>query len=329
MELNQRIQRLDEPLGKTLHYPLISIKGETMGGSGSTRWRSNKKRVVVEDCKVLTLSGLLSGPSQGVITWRRFDQVTGRVNYRIERNQDYEPILLKLSYILTSTDEEMHCGISLGQTRLAWGRYRYWLLCPIVNNGMPCGKRVTKLYLPPRGKFFGCRDCHNLSYRSRQEYQSKQFWLSILPPSFVADCKDLSLSELIKMIQCNISGRMYPPRLQKKISQSSHKKFEKILAAIPDPYASFLTVNDLQELSGLSSDQIELLIHARLLVSDRQGKFRPKLVSWAKKLAYLLDEGWMIDEIKQWSKERWSLADPKQWPPDHTQWKFNQRSGEQ
>ena len=43
--------------------------------------------------------------------------------------------------------------------------------------------------------------------------------------------------------------------------------------------------------------------------------YRPKLASWGKKLRFLLDEGWTLDEIKKWSKERWSWADPRVWPP--------------
>ena len=28
---------------------------------------------------------------------------------------------------------------------------------------------MNKLYLPPQAKYFGCRKCHDLSYRSSQE----------------------------------------------------------------------------------------------------------------------------------------------------------------
>jgi hypothetical protein len=54
---------------------------------------------------------------------------------------------------------------------------RWWLACP-AQRGFPnacgqaegaCGRRAMKLYLPPGGRRFGCRDCHQLSYLSRQE----------------------------------------------------------------------------------------------------------------------------------------------------------------
>jgi len=31
--------------------------------------------------------------------------------------------------------------------------------------------------------------------------------------------------------------------------------------------------------------------------------------------AYLLQEGWGVEEIKTWAKERWKARNPKLWPP--------------
>lgn len=44
-------------------------------------------------------------------------------------------------------------------------------------------------------------------------------------------------------------------------------------------------------------------------------EYRPKLASWARKLAYLLGEGWTVEEIKRWSTERWTWPNPRLWPP--------------
>jgi hypothetical protein len=32
-----------------------------------------------------------------------------------------------------------------------------------------CGRRVGKLYLPPGGRYYGCRQCHDLTYTSCQQ----------------------------------------------------------------------------------------------------------------------------------------------------------------
>ena len=41
--------------------------------------------------------------------------------------------------------------------------------CPLIcSNGRPCGRRVQMLYLPPNGRQFGCRHCHDLWYESQR-----------------------------------------------------------------------------------------------------------------------------------------------------------------
>lgn len=40
---------------------------------------------------------------------------------------------------------------------------------PPAPRGVRCGRRVRKLYLPPGGRYFGCRHCYRLTYTSCQE----------------------------------------------------------------------------------------------------------------------------------------------------------------
>jgi hypothetical protein len=51
-------------------------------------------------------------------------------------------------------------------TPLAWGKLRWWLVCPSCEER---GDLVAALFLPPGARRFGCRRCHNLAYRSSQE----------------------------------------------------------------------------------------------------------------------------------------------------------------
>ena len=37
---------------------------------------------------------------------------------------------------------------------------------------------MGKLYLPPGGRYFGCRHCHDLTYRSRQESDARVYALA-------------------------------------------------------------------------------------------------------------------------------------------------------
>jgi hypothetical protein len=83
-----------------------------------------------------------------------------------------------------------------------------------------------------------------------------------------------------------------------------------------DRYEGYLSVNELCQQSGLTLENLKELEEARLLVPDtKDGRYRPKLAGWGKKLAYLLEDGWEIDEIQRWSKERWRSGNPREWPP--------------
>ena len=52
---------------------------------------------------------------------------------------------------------------------LAWGKRRWWFRCLLVVDGRLCNRRVGKLYMPPGGKYYGCRHCYDLTYESSQE----------------------------------------------------------------------------------------------------------------------------------------------------------------
>jgi hypothetical protein len=80
----------------------------------------------------------------------------------------------------------------------------------------------------------------------------------------------------------------------------------------------YLTRAELGQQSGLSLAAMTALETAGLLRPDQQQPeplYRPKLATWGQKLAYLLEQGWTITEIKQWSSERWTWPKPKVWPP--------------
>ena len=61
--------------------------------------------------------------------------------------------------------EQMAQEVHFDWTPCNYGGHRPWLIC------MDCGRRVAVLYL--RGKYFACRHCHNLTYRSCQESDSR------------------------------------------------------------------------------------------------------------------------------------------------------------
>lgn len=83
---------------------------------------------------------------------------------------------MDLKYTLTKqTGEKTHLSykVPLTTTPCYFGGYRYWFICPLVKNGIPCRRRVGILYLG--GTYFGCRHCYNLTYRSRNENRHFRF----------------------------------------------------------------------------------------------------------------------------------------------------------
>ena len=68
----------------------------------------------------------------------------------------------------------------LQTTPAQFGGQRWWFTCPLIVDGMACNRRAGKLFLPPGAKYFGCRTCHGLTYRSCQEaHQTERLFARI------------------------------------------------------------------------------------------------------------------------------------------------------
>ncbi len=83
-----------------------------------------------------------------------------------------------------------------------------------------------------------------------------------------------------------------------------------------------VTVEELCKQSGLTLTALSQLEEMGLLrpTYPNPPRYRPRLVGWAWKVAFLLEQGWTSDEIAAWAKGRWSRANPRQWPPDRHDW---------
>jgi hypothetical protein len=147
-----------------------------VGGSGSGRWNDHEKKRTVEESWTLDVAGLplngpLSYPLSGTLKAIR---IAGArrvlpVSYALVE-EDGGPILT-LTY---TPDGSSSAGASeerLGflTTKANFGGVRWWFACPLGVEGERCNRRVAKLYLPPQGRKFGCRECHDLTYESSQE----------------------------------------------------------------------------------------------------------------------------------------------------------------
>lgn len=150
-----------------------------MGSLGSGRWGCHSKATTVEVCRVLDLSLLARKRAfvpwnAGSVSWSRGEEVVASIGYTIRPVGD--GLILQLSYHwkrASETVENVELPIRLETTPLHFGGRRWWGICPLVVKRQACDRRVGKLYLPPGGRYFGCRRCYRLTYRSVQEHDKR------------------------------------------------------------------------------------------------------------------------------------------------------------
>ena len=140
-----------------------------MGGIGSGNWyRWQGKKATVEESLTVAMRdfrGQIHPHSSGVLTWVWPSGKQASVGYRVAW-EEWLTITLRYSW---RDREDIEIPIRVQTTPTQFGGERRWFTCPLVADDAACDRRVGKLYLPPGGKYFGCRKCHNLAYRSSQE----------------------------------------------------------------------------------------------------------------------------------------------------------------
>jgi len=146
-----------------------------MGGIGSGTWDRWGVKTTVEQCVTLDVNrlakdGALRLGAWGNVCWGNGEG--GAVAFRTV----FGPAggrFFQISYTLPDHDEgdpdEVVIPIRLQTTRPHLGGVRWWFTCPLIIGGIACERRVAKLYLPPSGRHFGCRTCHDLTYQSCQQ----------------------------------------------------------------------------------------------------------------------------------------------------------------
>jgi hypothetical protein len=155
-----------------------------MGGPGSGdhyHWWRGAKKEVVEDCRSLDANrwmreGILTAGIRRTGGWNRYrdasrEQVESSIGYEVDTTGPLPWV--RLFYTITRTGEKLDYRIRLATTRPRFGGLRWWFICPLIVNGRACEGRAAKLYLPPGGRYFGCRACHRLTYRSVQEHDPR------------------------------------------------------------------------------------------------------------------------------------------------------------
>ena len=133
------------------------------------------KKTTVEEATQLSIFklkefGLLCGYAGNTLTWtRRSSGHKSSIGIVIDIRELYAKVNYTNTNGHTGEKSDLDYKIRLTTTPCHFGGVRYWFICPLVKDGQNCGRRTGTLYLAGGGKYFGCRDCYNLSYESRNE----------------------------------------------------------------------------------------------------------------------------------------------------------------
>ena len=147
------------------------------------RWPWSDRRTV-EECKSMDIPwlnrhGYFCGFKSGIIEWKNaFGDVISSIGIQVSVDEEhFGGKYVKFNYTYTDglagKKTELDYKVQLVTTPCNFGGVRYWFICGLVVDGKPCGRRVAKLYLPPRSRYFGCRHCYNLTYKSRKEHDKR------------------------------------------------------------------------------------------------------------------------------------------------------------
>jgi len=145
-------------------------------GVGNKKTRVDEARPI--DILDLQRKGVfVNGPTWNwTVSWSRNDQVVASISYRVESG-DNGQISLRFMYTITDgktgNKKDFNYSIPVVSTSCNYGGVRWWFVCPLVVNGQACTRRCRIVYMPQGAEYFGCRECHQLTYESRQLHRDK------------------------------------------------------------------------------------------------------------------------------------------------------------
>jgi len=179
-----------------------------MGGFGSGKWSDVCcRKQSVELCREINIkflkdNGFLNANKTGNIRWNNSaGQELGSVIVEslLSDDNDKTPLVVLQYEVLSSggTEKSFKYQVELTQTPCHYGGLRWWFVCPAVKDGIYCGDRVGKLYLPPAGEYFGCRKCYDLTYESCQKSHKYDRILDHIPENM--DLSELNVNQVLRL----------------------------------------------------------------------------------------------------------------------------------
>lgn len=145
-------------------------------GSGSRVFKKGtvEGRTALDTRDLRRLNLLVPGTTNrtGRLQWPTRDGSGSSLEYAISVRPTYGALVLEYRV----GGEPFRYPITLEATGCHLGGVRWWFRCPLSRAGVACGRRVRKLYFG--GRYYGCRQCLNLTYRSSQESDARVYALA-------------------------------------------------------------------------------------------------------------------------------------------------------
>ena len=144
---------------------------------GRQKWTA---RLTVEECPILLCisafdrGGLFDVPpgSPTTVTWPGLEGWTPTTRMECYLAHTGSGLRIVIPDQLARPDFSFEAqSIRLTKTRPHLGGERYWFLCE-------CERRVGRIYLPSGQRVFRCRLCYNLTYRSAQTHDQREYDLA-------------------------------------------------------------------------------------------------------------------------------------------------------
>jgi len=127
----------------------------------------------------LKRDGFLTSFNWQSIIWRdEQDEIVSKIDACsfVSNTVPYMELKYALKGDYQASEELLSYRVYFSSTECNYGGTRLWFVCPLAVMGIRCGRRCRILYLD--NGLFGCRFCHNLSYRSQNiNRKSKYFYL--------------------------------------------------------------------------------------------------------------------------------------------------------
>lgn len=188
-----------------------------MGGFGSGE-RCTKKMTTAQ-CLKLDIARIKNPAAMtlnthwgGTLYWNnRLGERILSVNYWVEfKTENHRVLHLAQKVKADGTETRFVEPILLSSSFPNFGGVRWWFICPLIEDGVACKRRVKKLFLPPRETYFGCRACYNLTYESAQAHDARVDRLTKNPIALVRAFNSQNPMENLRACQAylKVVGRL-------------------------------------------------------------------------------------------------------------------------